>query len=38
MPDTPAYVVDAKYDILAWNRLATYFVGDPSGFAAPTGT
>jgi len=32
MPDTPAYVVDAKYDVLAWNRLATYFIGDLSGF------
>jgi transcriptional regulator with XRE-family HTH domain len=25
---TPAYVVSAKFDVLAWNRLATYFVGD----------
>lgn len=25
----PAYVLDAKYDILAWNRLATHFLGDP---------
>ena len=31
--ETPAYVVDARYDILAWNRLATYFIGDLSGFA-----
>jgi hypothetical protein len=23
-------VVDAKYDILAWNELATYFIGDLS--------
>ncbi len=30
LPDTPAYVVDAKYDILAWNQLATFFVGDLS--------
>jgi transcriptional regulator with XRE-family HTH domain len=30
MPETPAYVLDAKYDILAWNRLATYFIGDLS--------
>ena len=29
--DTPAYVVDAKYDILAWNRLARFFIGDLSG-------
>jgi transcriptional regulator with XRE-family HTH domain len=33
LPETPAYVVSARYDILAWNRLATYFVGDLSGFA-----
>lgn len=26
----PAYILDAKYDLLAWNRLATYFIGDPS--------
>jgi transcriptional regulator with XRE-family HTH domain len=25
----PAYVMDAKYDLLAWNRLATHFIGDP---------
>lgn len=31
--DTPAYVVDAKYDILAWNRLAVYFIGDLSAYA-----
>jgi len=34
MPDTPAYLVDAKYDVLAWNRLATYFIGDMSGVPA----
>jgi transcriptional regulator with XRE-family HTH domain len=34
LPETPAYVVDAKYDILAWNELATHFIGDLSGFAA----
>jgi transcriptional regulator with XRE-family HTH domain len=28
LTDFPAYVVSAKYDILAWNKLATYFVGD----------
>lgn len=33
MPETPAYVVSARYDILAWNRLATFFVGDLSDFA-----
>lgn len=26
--DTPAYVMDARYDILAWNPLATHFIGD----------
>jgi len=31
MPATPAYVVDAAYNILAWNKLATHFVGDLSG-------
>jgi transcriptional regulator with XRE-family HTH domain len=30
LTQTPAYVVDAKYDILAWNALATYFIGDLS--------
>lgn len=29
--DTPAYVVDAAYNVLAWNHLATYFIGDLSG-------
>ncbi|HUD35481.1 MAG TPA: helix-turn-helix transcriptional regulator [Streptosporangiaceae bacterium] len=29
---TPAYVVDAKYDVLAWNSLATHFIGDLSTF------
>jgi transcriptional regulator with XRE-family HTH domain len=33
--ETPAYVVDAKYDILAWNRLATHFVGDLSAVPEP---
>jgi transcriptional regulator with XRE-family HTH domain len=28
MVETPAYVVDAKYDMLAWNRLATLFIGN----------
>jgi transcriptional regulator with XRE-family HTH domain len=30
LTEIPAYVVDAKYDVLAWNRLATYFIGDLS--------
>ncbi|MBQ0894479.1 helix-turn-helix domain-containing protein [Micromonospora sp. U56] len=30
MTETPAYVVDAKYDVLAVNRLAAHFVGDLS--------
>jgi transcriptional regulator with XRE-family HTH domain len=30
MTETPAYVIDAKYDILAWNELATVFIGDLS--------
>jgi transcriptional regulator with XRE-family HTH domain len=32
LPDTPAYVVDAKFDVLAWNRLATHFIGDLSAY------
>lgn len=32
LTETPAYVVDAKYELLAWNRLATMFIGDPSTF------
>jgi transcriptional regulator with XRE-family HTH domain len=28
LADTPAYVLDAKYDVLAWNQLATCFIGD----------
>jgi len=35
MPEIPAYVVDAKYDVLAWNTLATHFIGDLSVFAEP---
>ena len=32
MPGTPAYVVDAAYNVLAWNQLATRFIGDLSGY------
>ena len=28
MPITPAYVVDAAYNVLAWNQLATHFIGN----------
>ncbi|NES15189.1 MULTISPECIES: helix-turn-helix transcriptional regulator [Micromonospora] len=35
MTDTPAYLVDAAYDVLAWNRLAAWFVGDLT--AVPVG-
>jgi len=31
--DVPAYVVDAKYDILAWNPIAIHFIGDLSTFS-----
>jgi transcriptional regulator with XRE-family HTH domain len=31
MSGTPAYVVDAAYNVLAWNQLATHFIGDLSG-------
>jgi transcriptional regulator with XRE-family HTH domain len=32
MPHIPAYVVDAAYNVLAWNRLATHFIGDLSAY------
>jgi transcriptional regulator with XRE-family HTH domain len=31
MPATPAYVVDAAYNVLAWNQLATAFIGRLAG-------
>ncbi len=31
MPLTPAYVVDAAYNVLAWNQLATHFIGNLAG-------
>lgn len=31
MSEQPAYVIDANYDVLAWNDLATEFIGDLSG-------
>jgi transcriptional regulator with XRE-family HTH domain len=33
--DTPAYVLDAKYDVLAWNRLAVWFISDLSTVPEP---
>jgi transcriptional regulator with XRE-family HTH domain len=30
--ETPAYVVNARYDVLAWNAMATHFIGDLSGY------
>src|SRR5260370_629481 len=32
MPGTPAYVVDAAYNVLAWNQLATHSIGDLSAY------
>src|SRR5579859_4967385 len=32
MPGVPAYVVDAACNVLAWNHLATHFVGDLSRY------
>jgi MmyB-like transcription regulator ligand binding domain len=32
MPGVPAYVVDAAYNVLAWNQLAVHFIGDLSGY------
>jgi hypothetical protein len=31
MPATPAYVVDAAYNVLAWNQIATLFIGNFAG-------
>ena len=31
LTDTPAYVMDAKYEVLAWNDLATVFICDITG-------
>jgi transcriptional regulator with XRE-family HTH domain len=33
MHATPGYVVDAAWDILAWNQLATHFIGNLAGHA-----
>src|SRR5438067_13756480 len=35
LPATPAYVVDAKYDVLAWNTLATPFIRTLAEVAQP---
>jgi transcriptional regulator with XRE-family HTH domain len=32
MPGTPAYVLDAASNVLAWNPLATHFIGDLSSY------
>ncbi|MFC3504683.1 helix-turn-helix transcriptional regulator [Micromonospora krabiensis] len=34
MTETPAYLVDAAYGVLAWNRLARHFIGDLSAVPA----
>jgi transcriptional regulator with XRE-family HTH domain len=34
MPHTPAYVVDAAYNLLAWNQLAVHFIGSPAEWQA----
>jgi MmyB-like transcription regulator ligand binding domain/Helix-turn-helix domain len=33
LPATPAYVVDAAWNVLAWNQLATHFIGNLAGSA-----
>jgi hypothetical protein len=33
--DVPAYVVDAAYNVVAWNPLARHFVGDLSAVGEP---
>jgi hypothetical protein len=35
MPSTPAYVVDAAYNVLAWNPLAAAFIGNLAGSRGP---
>jgi transcriptional regulator with XRE-family HTH domain len=30
LADTPAYVIDATYELLAWNRMAAALLGDPT--------
>jgi transcriptional regulator with XRE-family HTH domain len=35
LTETPAYILDAKYDVLAWNTLATHFIGDLSAIVEP---
>jgi len=32
LDDTPAYVIDARYDLLAWNPLAAALLGDPAAW------
>lgn len=32
---TPAYVLDAKYDVLAWNTMAAHFIGDMATVTEP---
>jgi transcriptional regulator with XRE-family HTH domain len=32
LDDTPAFVMDVKYDILAWNPMAAALLGDPSAW------
>jgi transcriptional regulator with XRE-family HTH domain len=32
LTETPAYVVNARYDVLAWNAMATHFIGDLSRY------
>lgn len=34
LDDTPAFVIDVKYEILAWNPLAAAMLGDPSTWPA----
>ena len=38
LPATPAYVVDAAYNILAWNPLAVHFIGNLAAYTTSTGT
>jgi transcriptional regulator with XRE-family HTH domain len=33
LDDTPAFVIDAKYDVLAWNPMCAALMGDPAAWA-----
>jgi transcriptional regulator with XRE-family HTH domain len=36
LDDVPAMVIDARYDLLAWNRMLVALIGDPAALPAPS--